>query len=137
MSEIQTLPICGFYYGSILLFTKCFITISSIINHKFVDFQLIISGNKIFFNYMDNECWMMKALWCLIYCIGCYHLAKFVFALGWSLVRWMTRKVDVRKKYGGEGCWAVVTGGTDGIGLGFVEVLVEDGWNVCIISRNE
>jgi 17beta-estradiol 17-dehydrogenase / very-long-chain 3-oxoacyl-CoA reductase len=49
----------------------------------------------------------------------------------------MTRKVDLRKKYGGEGCWAVVTGGTDGIGLGFVEVLVEDGWNVCIVSRNE
>lgn len=35
------------------------------------------------------------------------------------------------------GKWAVVTGATDGVGLGFVEALVEKGCNVVLISRNE
>ena len=34
------------------------------------------------------------------------------------------------------GAWAVVTGGTDGIGLGICHNLAEQGFNVCIISRN-
>lgn len=33
--------------------------------------------------------------------------------------------------------WAIVTGGTDGIGLGFVHKLWSIGYNVLIISRNE
>ena len=32
--------------------------------------------------------------------------------------------------------WAVVTGATDGIGLGFCEVLTQLGFNVVLISRN-
>lgn len=33
--------------------------------------------------------------------------------------------------------WAVVTGGSDGIGLGFCHKLANEGFNICIISRNE
>jgi len=30
-----------------------------------------------------------------------------------------------------------ITGATDGIGLGFVEVLTQLGFNICLISRNQ
>jgi len=45
---------------------------------------------------------------------------------------------DLVKKYcSAEGeSWAVVTGATDGIGLGFCEVLTKLGFNVLLISRN-
>lgn len=33
--------------------------------------------------------------------------------------------------------WAVVTGGSDGIGLAMCKQLAEDGFNICIISRTE
>lgn len=33
--------------------------------------------------------------------------------------------------------WAVVTGGSDGLGLSMCENLAEEGWNICIISRDE
>ena len=33
--------------------------------------------------------------------------------------------------------WAVITGGSDGIGLGFAQELAKSGFNICIISRNE
>jgi len=33
--------------------------------------------------------------------------------------------------------WAVVTGGSDGIGLGFCKKLANEGFNICIISRSE
>ena len=36
-----------------------------------------------------------------------------------------------------QGKWAVVTGATDGIGLGFCEELAHRGSNVVFISRNE
>ena len=32
--------------------------------------------------------------------------------------------------------WAVITGGTEGIGKAFCEVLAAKGFNICIISRN-
>jgi 17beta-estradiol 17-dehydrogenase / very-long-chain 3-oxoacyl-CoA reductase len=45
---------------------------------------------------------------------------------------------DLAKKYcsGSKESWAVVTGATDGIGLGFCEVLTKLGFNVLLISRN-
>ena len=33
--------------------------------------------------------------------------------------------------------WAVVSGGSDGIGLAMCKQLAEDGFNICIISRTE
>ena len=33
--------------------------------------------------------------------------------------------------------WAVVTGGSDGIGLGFCRSFAQQGFNICIVSRNE
>ena len=47
-------------------------------------------------------------------------------------------ETDLVKRYSSNGgdTWAVVTGATDGIGLGFCEELVSRGFNVCLISRN-
>ena len=33
--------------------------------------------------------------------------------------------------------WALVTGGSDGIGLGLCKKLAKDGFNICMVSRNE
>ena len=33
--------------------------------------------------------------------------------------------------------WAVVTGGSDGIGLAMAKKLANEGFNICIISRTE
>jgi len=33
--------------------------------------------------------------------------------------------------------WALVTGGSDGIGLGLCKKLANDGFNICMVSRNE
>ena len=41
------------------------------------------------------------------------------------------------KSYGKKGSWAVVTGGSDGIGLAMCKQLGNQGFNICIISRNE
>lgn len=41
------------------------------------------------------------------------------------------------KKYGGEESWAVVTGGSDGIGLAMCHNLAGQGFNICIVARNE
>lgn len=45
---------------------------------------------------------------------------------------------DLVKKYTtpDQESWAVVTGATDGIGLGFCQVLTKLGFNVLLISRN-
>ena len=40
-------------------------------------------------------------------------------------------------KTGKDGTWAVVTGGSDGIGLAMCKKLCNEGFNICIIARNE
>ena len=40
-------------------------------------------------------------------------------------------------KYGEKGSWAVVTGGSDGIGFEMCKQLANQGFNICIVSRNE
>jgi 17beta-estradiol 17-dehydrogenase / very-long-chain 3-oxoacyl-CoA reductase len=65
------------------------------------------------------------------------QILKYVSNLIWQIVKELIPLGSSLDRYGRkDGCWAVVTGGTDGIGLGFCEVLSEMGWNVCIISRN-
>lgn len=40
-------------------------------------------------------------------------------------------------KYNQGDCWAVVTGGSDGIGEQFCKDLAAQGFNICIVARNE
>ena len=46
-------------------------------------------------------------------------------------------RLDLLARYGGRGTWAVVTGGSDGIGLEFCKQLAKDGFNICMVSRTE
>jgi len=43
---------------------------------------------------------------------------------------------NLAEKYG-KGSWAVITGGSDGIGLEFCYQLASQGFNIVIIARNE
>ncbi|CAD8162821.1 unnamed protein product [Paramecium pentaurelia] len=43
---------------------------------------------------------------------------------------------NIQSKYG-NGCWALVTGATDGIGKGFCQQLAQQGVNICIVARNK
>lgn len=38
---------------------------------------------------------------------------------------------------GEDGSWAVITGGSDGIGLAMCKNLARQGYNICIVARNE
>ena len=43
----------------------------------------------------------------------------------------------IYKNYGGKGSYAVVSGGSDGIGLAMCKQLANEGFNICIVARNE
>jgi len=64
----------------------------------------------------------VKCLWC-------------VLAFVWT--HFLRPKADLRKYGSQSGAWAVVTGCTDGIGLGYARKLGEAGFNLILISRNE
>lgn len=67
-----------------------------------------------------------------------YPLLKFVLFVLYAVYKWLRPMPDLKRRYGGEesGSWAVVTGATDGIGLGFCKVLTKMGFNIVLISRN-
>ena len=51
-------------------------------------------------------------------------------------MHYLRREPDHKKKYGKNDSWAVVTGGSDGIGLEICYQMAEKGFNICIVSRN-
>jgi 17beta-estradiol 17-dehydrogenase / very-long-chain 3-oxoacyl-CoA reductase len=44
---------------------------------------------------------------------------------------------DLQKRYGDKDSWVVVTGGSDGIGFQYCLDMAKQGFNICIIGRNE
>lgn len=67
--------------------------------------------------------------------IGAIYFILFLIKVLWSLLKLLIPAKNIRDSYG-ENCWAVVTGATDGIGLGFCEELAAFGINICLVSRN-
>ena len=61
---------------------------------------------------------------------------KFLYFLYRHAIR---QRYNLYQRYGGAvgDTWAVVTGGSDGIGLEFCNELAKEGFNICIIARNE
>lgn len=60
---------------------------------------------------------------------------RFLNGLSYFVRYWLSilRPVDL-KRYGG---WAIITGGSDGIGRGYAYELAKRGLNVCLIARKE
>lgn len=70
--------------------------------------------------------------------IGMFHILRYSYKLISLLNRHLLRKSqDLLSVYGGQDSWAVVTGGSDGIGEQFCRDLARLGFNICIIARNE
>ena len=65
-------------------------------------------------------------------CIGFFYLLSFFIKAVRRFVVW---EKNLHSRYSGG--WAVVTGGTDGIGLGYCEELAQRKFNICIVSRNK
>lgn len=59
-----------------------------------------------------------------------------VSKLLWALIKTILPAKNFRERYGPK-TWAVVTGGSDGIGLGFCEELAALGFNICMVARNK
>jgi hypothetical protein len=72
----------------------------------------------------------------LVFAIGIATLVYLAGQIAFWLYATFLRKDDL-KRFWKDGCWAVVTGGSDGIGLGFAKRLAARGFNVLITGRNE
>ena len=68
----------------------------------------------------------------LFFLIGSSWILSFLLSLGTAILA-LTSRLSLHK-YGK--CWAVITGSTGGIGLGFAEELASEGFNIVQISRD-
>ena len=67
-------------------------------------------------------------------------MARFSFGtLQFMQRHFVRRQLNLYDRYGSKQnrSWAVVTGGTDGYGLHICHKLAAQGFNICIVSRNE
>src|SRR5689334_5078204 len=70
--------------------------------------------------------------------VGLMWFFGFAFRLFAAIHRILRRKLplNIGDRYG-KGSWAVVTGGSDGIGRAFCEELAQQGLNIVLIARNK
>lgn len=66
---------------------------------------------------------------CVRLCVGLFRNVRFLYA------HWVRRPHDLLRRYGA-GSWVVVTGASDGIGLGFAVEFAKLGFNIVLIARN-
>jgi len=80
--------------------------------------------------------WRVVALLALLGCLP--HVVNFFKLILWIHRRTLRRRHDLIKKYGTatiDRPWAMVTGGSAGIGFAFCEELAKAGFNIMIVSR--
>ena len=79
----------------------------------------------------------MGLVCCLIKFLGWIGLFRALYELAnFVIYTFLAKKrTDLLEKYG-EGSYAIITGSTDGIGLGYAKYLAECGFNLVCISRN-
>eukprot|EP00466_Bigelowiella_natans_P018047 jgi/Bigna1/76993/fgenesh1_pg.45_\ len=84
----------------------------------------------------DDASWRAVALLALLGCLPyVFNIFKLIL---WLYRRTLRRRHDLIKRYGtatSDTPWAMVTGGSDGIGFAFCEELAEAGFNIMIVSR--
>lgn len=67
--------------------------------------------------------------------VGGIAFAVFLAKLLWTLIKIILPEKNYKERYGDK-TWVIVTGGSDGIGLGFCEEFADLGFNICMIARN-
>lgn len=90
----------------------------------------------------DEADGLQQGLVIFIMVIGAYKLLMFTLRQIYACMTYCCRtKQDLLRKYGGnasaDGSYAVVTGGSEGLGLEMCNQLAEQGFNICMISRNK
>ena len=69
--------------------------------------------------------------------IGLYKLFNFgVYMMGLFYRHFLRKRYNLYDKYGDKDSWAVVTGGSSGMGLEHCKELAKEGFNICIVSKN-
>nr|CCC90416.1 unnamed protein product [Trypanosoma congolense IL3000] len=80
---------------------------------------------------MVFQCCILSLIGAVVAATGLYRLVQFVrvsiFGTGH----------DLKRRYAKAGDWAVVTGGTEGIGRAMALNLASRGFNVCVVSRTQ
>ncbi|TNV77015.1 hypothetical protein FGO68_gene12886 [Halteria grandinella] len=71
----------------------------------------------------------------LIRILGFLKLLELLYRVWWTIRRNLRSTAALTARYG-KGSWAVVTGGSDGIGLAMAKVLARREFNIVIVSRN-
>ena len=76
------------------------------------------------------ECYLIELItWALIIYFG-FKTVCFLYSIGFRA------RLDLKERYG-RGTYALVTGGSDGIGKGIAEALAAEGFNLIIAARTE
>lgn len=55
--------------------------------------------------------------------------------LGGIYRHFLRPRLNLKRRYG-ENTWAMITGATNGIGLGFAEALAKEGFNIVLVARS-
>jgi 17beta-estradiol 17-dehydrogenase / very-long-chain 3-oxoacyl-CoA reductase len=67
--------------------------------------------------------------------IGFYKVLTYFYRnIRFFYTQYLRKPLDLKRRYG-ENTWCVVTGASDGIGLGFAVEFSKLGFNICLISR--
>ena len=92
--------------------------------------QIAGEDKNLFLTIVFYMCAIIGLIWLLV-CI----IRPFVTCCKYKCVM----RQDLNRKYGriDNSAYAVVTGGSDGIGLEMCHQLAEQGFNICMISRNK
>jgi hypothetical protein len=78
-------------------------------------------------SYLSTALYVLKV-------IGFLKLLELLYRLYWTLKRQLRTTAHLTERYGA-GSWAVVTGGSDGIGLAMCKELARRQFNVVIVAR--
>ncbi len=73
----------------------------------------------------------------IIFSIGALIFLIYTIKLLMFIVMNCRCKQDLLQKYGTSKTFAIVTGGSDGIGLALCHELASQGFNICLVSRNQ